>query len=60
MNKYPWYEVVSGKEPLLQGDFIKSCPVLVPPSKIDIGKVNVDVIEYDVIIMSQSCDLVQR
>jgi len=60
MRKYPWYEVVDADEPLLQGDFIKSCPVVIPPPQITSGKVDVDVIEYDVVVMSQSCDLIQR
>lgn len=57
MEKYPWYEIVRFDEPLLQGDFIDSCPVIIPLSLIGVGEVKVDVIEYDVIIMSQSCDL---
>jgi hypothetical protein len=56
---YPWYDIVEGAE-ILQGDFLKSCPVIIPPKKIEPGgRVPVDVIEYDVVIMSQSCDLVQ-
>lgn len=61
MEKYPWYEVVNGSEALLQGDFINSCQVIIPPSAVKTGaKISVDVIEYDVIIMSQSCDIIQR
>lgn len=59
MEKYPWYTIVDGKETLLQGDFISSCPVVIPPLAIEPGKVPADVIEYDVVVMSQSCDLVQ-
>lgn len=60
MEKYPWYEVVEGKE-LLQGDIIISCPLIIPPSKIEKeAEIDIDVIEYDVIIMSQSCDLSQQ
>ena len=59
MDNYPWYEIVDANGKLLQGDFINSCPVVIPPSHIELGKVKVDVIEYDVVIMSQSCDLVQ-
>ncbi len=58
MEEYPWYEVVGGKE-LFQGDIINSCPLIIPPSTIENG-IDVDVIEYDVIVMSQSCDLVQK
>lgn len=61
MEKYSWYEIIHGNEPLLQGDFIMSCSVVIPPQIIKSGgRVLADVIEYDVIIMSQSCDLVNR
>ena len=60
MKKYPWYEIVNGSSPLLQGDFVDSCPVVVPPTAIESEKVSAEVIEYDVVIMSQSCDLVQK
>jgi len=58
-EKYPWYEKVGSSEPLLQGDFVDSCPIIVPPSVIDPSKtVETTVIEYDAVIMSQSCDLI--
>ncbi|GEM_PF-5074160 len=60
MGKYPWYAVVDDKEPLLQGDFINSCPVVIPPAIIKLENVSAEVIEYDVTIMSQSCDLEQK
>ncbi len=56
MGKYPWYTVVDGKESLSQGDFVSSCPVVIPPPVIKSRKVRADVIEYDVAIMSQSFD----
>ena len=60
MEEYPWYEVVDGKE-LFQGDIINSCPLIIPPSTIENGKdVGVDVFEYNVIVLSQSCDLIQN
>ncbi|MCD6483025.1 MAG: hypothetical protein J7K83_02020 [Candidatus Aenigmarchaeota archaeon] len=61
MKGYPWYEIVEGEE-LLQGDIIESCPIIIPPSTIGdgSGSIDVDVIEYDVIIMSQSCDLINK
>lgn len=63
-EKYPWYEIVDGKEPIQQGDFISSCPVVIPPAQVEStikgAKINVEIIEYDVTIMSQSCDLVQE
>ncbi|MEW5936786.1 MAG: hypothetical protein AB1665_03080 [Candidatus Thermoplasmatota archaeon] len=61
MEKYPWYEIVNGNEPLLQGDFISSCTLIIPPSPVKSEeRVVADVIEYDVIIMSQSCDLIEK
>ena len=60
MEKYQWYEIIDGKEPLLQGDFINSCPIVIPPTAIESAKVSAEVIEYDVAIMSQSCDLEQK
>jgi len=59
MKDYPWYEVVSAEDDLMQGDFIEDCPVVIPPSEI-YDNVEVRIISYDVVIMSQSCDLVQR
>ncbi|HOP60577.1 MAG TPA: hypothetical protein PKZ60_04105 [Candidatus Saccharicenans sp.] len=60
MEDYPWYEIVEGRE-LYQGDILTSCPLILPPLAIEDGtKVDVDVIEYDVIVMSQSCDLIQN
>lgn len=58
MKEYPWYKVVGGKE-LFQGDIISSCPLILPPPMIK-DEIKVDVIEYDVIVMSQSCDLIQK
>lgn len=59
-SDYPWYEIVRGDELLLQGDFVDSCSLVVPPTAIESEKVSADVIEYNVIIMSQSCDLMQK
>lgn len=52
--------MVEGDDLLLQGDFIQACPVVVPPTVIEQGKVAADVVEYNVVVMSQSCDLAQR
>ncbi|MFH1562825.1 MAG: hypothetical protein ABIF11_05345 [Nitrospirota bacterium] len=59
MKKYPWHEVVNREEELMQGDFIKECPVVIPPLEIS-DEVDIRIVNYDVVIMSQSCDLVQR
>jgi len=60
MIEYPWYCAVDVEEPLEQGDFIDACPVLVPLADINDVKIKADVIEYDVIILSQSCDLYNK
>jgi len=59
-NEYPWYEVISGHSALLQGDFIDSCPIVIPPSDPENVVKSIEVVEYDVVVMSQSCDLSQR
>jgi len=59
MEQYPWYDVVDGNEPLMQGDFITECPIVIPPSEIS-DEVEVRIVNYNVVIMSQSCDLAQR
>ena len=59
--KYLWYIKVPGDEQLEQGDFITKCPILEPLSEMSVRKeIDADVREYDVIIMSQSCDIVQE
>lgn len=59
MKDYPWYEVLTGEEDLMQGDFINDCPIVIPPAEI-YDNIEVRIKNYDVVIMSQSCDLVQR
>jgi len=61
MDDYPWYEIVDGSEPILQGDFVSSCPIVLPTLAMESEKqVSADVVEYNVVIMSQSCDLMHR
>ncbi len=58
-KKYPWFQVVKNKKDLFQGDFINDCPIIMPPSEIpDTSDISVKVRTYDVVVMSQSCDLV--
>lgn len=62
---YPWYALVDSHEDLLQGDLLRDCPIVVPPADMATGegvadKVETDVMLYDIVVMSQSCDLVQR
>ena len=58
---YPWYELVEGAD-LEQGDLLPQCPVVVPapemvfPLAADAIPVFID--RFDVVVMTQSCDLV--
>lgn len=60
--EYPWYKIVDGKESPLQGDFLDSCPIVKPlhPSEFKKVEIKSEIVEYDVIILSQSCDLEQK
>ncbi|MBA3946954.1 MAG: hypothetical protein H0X37_20630 [Herpetosiphonaceae bacterium] len=58
MRAYPWYGWVESDEPLEQGDFFDSCPVIVPTTDVHPGTIQARVDEYDVVVLSQSCDLV--
>ena len=58
-----WYEVVDSKEALLQGDFLSECPVVRPPCPVPVeipSEVQVEIVTYNVVVMSQSCDLIER
>lgn len=59
--RYPWYALISD-DSLQQGDFLFSCPVVEPAvmPAVPAGAtfdVSAQVREYDVVILSQSCDL---
>ncbi|MFZ5821930.1 MAG: hypothetical protein ACOYYJ_18730 [Chloroflexota bacterium] len=55
--EYPWYEIVEG-DVLEQGDVLLACPIIVPIVGYPLeGNTQGDVQIYDVIIMTQSCDL---
>ena len=62
-NRFPWYDVVEGSE-LQQGDIFFGCPVAQPtlsdletdPSATH----DVNVVEQNAIVLSQSCDLMLR
>lgn len=59
---FDWYEVVDGTD-VQQGDFLPWCPVVVPPPDVQFvpgerpDSITVDIALYNVIIMTQSCDL---
>lgn len=60
--RYPWYDAVSGDE-LEQGDILLKFPLYIPPPNIqELGSkaspVSFTPMLTDVIILSQSCDLV--
>jgi hypothetical protein len=61
---YPWYGVIEGDH-IEQGDIVESCPIFLPPDNLVIdagGKPSSATFkwkEQDLIVMSQSCDLVK-
>jgi hypothetical protein len=62
-----WYEIITSEE-LQQGDLFPTCPVVLTPTTLMSPPVSSEppsaiaaqVRVYNVIVMSQSCDLVQR
>ncbi|MCC7429717.1 hypothetical protein IT568_02620 [bacterium] len=59
IENYPWYKTLDQSDySLNQGDFIDSLPILKPLLDIDINQErNTDVSEFNVVILTQSCDL---
>ena len=59
---YPWYELVSGL-PMQQGDCFVGIPVLLPiypeQARLNSPAIDIDIKTYDVIVLSQSCDLLR-
>jgi hypothetical protein len=56
-----WYELVEGRD-LQQGDILEGCPVFRVPTDLPApipDDVNFEVGEQDVVVTSQSCDLVE-
>jgi hypothetical protein len=60
LSEYPWYAIVGPDAGLNQGDFIFSCPILEPIHDVDADTVSANYCEYDVVVMSQTCDLVNQ
>ena len=65
MEEYPWYAAVTGRK-LVQGDILNRCRVFLPPTTLadpDIPETDADLEftweERDVVVMSQTCDLVE-
>jgi len=66
-SRYPWYTIISD-DTLEQGDVFVDCPVFVPradlsPELLEGGRgesaVNFDCASEDVIVLTQTCDLVK-
>lgn len=58
---YPWYQTLTLNDELQQGDFIPDCPIVIPPAGLSKGdEIEMSVNLMDVIILSQSCDLVNK
>jgi hypothetical protein len=58
---YPWYQAVRGDD-IDQGDLFESCPVFLPPDDLARGALASATFrweERDLIVLSQSCDLVK-
>src|SRR5688572_12333188 len=53
---YPWYHWVRGVD-LKQGDLLEKCPVFLPQASDD-EMITFDEEARDVIVLTQSCDLV--
>ncbi len=54
---YPWYEFVDGTIEIQQGERIENCPIVIPPTNISEEDIEVEIREYNVVVLSQSCDL---
>jgi hypothetical protein len=58
---YPWYQDVAGDD-LEQGDLFEACPVFLPPDDLADALSTTSTFrweERDLIVLSQSCDLVE-
>ncbi|MCD6327147.1 hypothetical protein J7M28_06300 [bacterium] len=61
MLHYPPYEIVKAEERIQQGDILTSCPLFEIIDKVEAGQeYETDVLYYDVIILTQSCDLARE
>jgi hypothetical protein len=58
---YPWYRSVRG-EAIEQGNILEGCPVFLPPEDLAETRPAEAVFhweEFDLIVMSQTCDMVE-
>ncbi len=63
---YPWYDKVGGND-IQQGDILENCPVFILPSEIQISPSSITSEPWevrfefrDVIVMSQTCDMIKE
>jgi len=58
---YPWYQALAGDN-IEQGDLFEHCPVFLPPDDLAAASLESATFrweERDLIVLSQSCDLVK-
>ncbi len=53
---YPWYELISLSDDILQGDFVEDCPIIIPPKSLEEDQ-EITIKLLNAIVLSQSCDL---
>lgn len=59
MREYPWYSAISGSD-IEQGDLFELCPVFIPTDEsFESGVIDLDWEQRDLVVMSQTCDLVK-
>ncbi|MBD3748379.1 MAG: hypothetical protein IE931_02680 [Sphingobacteriales bacterium] len=59
--EFTWYNEINHSNEIEQGDLIPDCPILIPPSNIEIGsEPEIEIKLIDSILLSQSCDLVNN
>lgn len=58
---FAWYTEINHSNEVEQGDLIPNCPIVIPPSKIEVGdEPEIEIEMIDSIVLSQSCDLVNN
>ncbi len=59
-GNFKWYQKIDDTQGLQQGDFIYGCQIVHPSSEPikENQTISAEIAEYDVVVMSQSCDLV--
>ena len=57
-KEYPWYQVIEG-DSLYQGDILRDFEVVFPNASPQGDEASLDSKQLDVIIMTQTCDIVQ-